>query len=158
MLTFEEKLKIIESFPELTRKDVSLGRVNFQYEKSSLDKKNVVYHLHPNGNGYVYGAHLRFYETDDKGYVNIRDYSEKALRTIIEKSIHFMTAKPEGEVTPKEETNETWKDREGHTLTLVQEDEDTYNVYSGDNLDGMFGTYDEAADYLFEEGFRPYTK
>ncbi|GGH81591.1 hypothetical protein JOD43_002627 [Pullulanibacillus pueri] len=158
MLTFEEKLRIIESFPQLKRKDVSLGRVNFSYDESILDKKNVVYHLHPNGNGYVYGAHLRFYDTDEKGYVNIRDYSEKALRTIIEKSIHFMTEKPAGEQTPEEEVNETWKNREGHTLTLVQEDEDVWNVYAGENLDNMFGTYDEAVDYLLEEGFRPFTK
>ena len=48
MLTFEEKLAIIESFPELERKNVSLGRVNFHFEGSIYEKKNVVYHLHPN--------------------------------------------------------------------------------------------------------------
>ena len=36
MLTFEEKLAIIESFPELERKDVSLGRVNFRLQRESL--------------------------------------------------------------------------------------------------------------------------
>ncbi|MGQ0517887.1 hypothetical protein ACT453_49800, partial [Bacillus sp. D-CC] len=56
MLTFEEKLSIIESFPELERKNVSLKRVNFHFEESRLDKKNVVYHLHPNGNGFVYAS------------------------------------------------------------------------------------------------------
>ncbi len=39
MLTFEEKLSIIESFPELERKNVSLKRVNFHFEESRLDKK-----------------------------------------------------------------------------------------------------------------------
>ncbi len=34
MLTFEEKLSIIESFPELERKNVSLKRVNFHFEES----------------------------------------------------------------------------------------------------------------------------
>ena len=75
MLTFEEKLAIIESFPELERKDVSMGRINFHYEASASDKKNVVYHLHPNGNGFVYGAELNGYKKNDKGMVNIRDFS-----------------------------------------------------------------------------------
>lgn len=154
MLTFQEKLKIVESFPELTRNDVSLGRVNFQYEDSVLDKKNIVYHLHPNGNGFVYAAHLRFYDADENGYVNIRDFTEQQLHTIIEKSIHFMTKKPKDETEEQGPVNEAWKDREGHTLTLVEEDEDTWNVFAGENLEGMFGTYDEAADYLLEEGFR----
>ncbi len=39
MLTFEEKLAIIESFQELKRHDVSLGRVNFHYEDSVMEKK-----------------------------------------------------------------------------------------------------------------------
>ncbi|MDF2535977.1 MAG: hypothetical protein K0R18_2136, partial [Bacillales bacterium] len=87
MLTFTEKLEIIESFPELTRKDVSLGRINFQYEESFNDKKNIVYHLHPNGNGFVYVGKLRGYDIDEKGMVNIREFSAQDLRSIIEKSI-----------------------------------------------------------------------
>lgn len=59
MLTFEEKLSIIETFPELQRKDVSLGRVNFHYPDSVQEKKIVVQHLHPNGNGFVYAGHMR---------------------------------------------------------------------------------------------------
>lgn len=155
MLTFEEKLAIIESFPELERKDVSLGRVNFQYDKSALDKKNVVYHLHPNGNGFVYAAHLRFYKADDKGMVNIRDYSEDELRIIVEKSIHFMTAKPQSEEAAEqvEEVEETWTNRHKHTLILLKEHDDVWNVYAGENLDGTFNTYEEAAEYLDEEGF-----
>lgn len=41
MLTFEEKLSIIESFPELERKNVSLKRVNFHFEESRLDKRTL---------------------------------------------------------------------------------------------------------------------
>jgi hypothetical protein len=83
MLTFEEKLSIIESFPELERKNVSMGRINFHYEASAYDKKNIVYHLHSNGNGFVYGAELNGYKKNDKGMVNIRDFSADELRTII---------------------------------------------------------------------------
>lgn len=92
MLTFKQKLDILESFPELTRKNVSLGRVNFQYEQSVYDKKNVVYHLHPNGNGYVYGERLLGYPMDDKGFVNIRDFTEAELRIIVEKAIRSLSA------------------------------------------------------------------
>lgn len=66
MLTFEEKLAIIESFPELTRKDVSLNRVNFHYEDSIFEKKIVVYHLYPNGNEFVYAERIGKYETEKK--------------------------------------------------------------------------------------------
>lgn len=39
MLTFQQKIHILESFPQLERRDVSLGRVNFHYEGSIYDKK-----------------------------------------------------------------------------------------------------------------------
>ena len=83
MLTFEEKLSIIETFPELQRKDVSLGRVNFHYLESVQEKKIVVQHLHPNGNGFVYAGHMRKKETDRKGFINIRDYTEEELKDLI---------------------------------------------------------------------------
>ena len=70
-----------------------MGRINFHYEASASDKKNVVYHLHPNGNGFVYGAELNGYKKSDKGMVNIRDFSADELRTIIQKSILSLTPK-----------------------------------------------------------------
>ncbi|MDF2904672.1 MAG: hypothetical protein K0S25_2310 [Bacillus sp. (in: firmicutes)] len=97
MLTFEEKLAIIEAFPELQRKNVSLGRVNFQYEESVTDKKNVVYHLHPNGNGFVYAENISGYQPDDKGMVNIRDFSKQDLRSIIQESILSLAQRPVSE-------------------------------------------------------------
>lgn len=88
MLTFEEKIDIIESFPELIRNDISLGRVNYHFEESERDKKIVVYRLHPNGNGFVYARYIEEpYEVDQNGMVNIRDFSEEELREIIELSI-----------------------------------------------------------------------
>lgn len=144
MLTFEEKLAIIESFPELSRKDVSLKRVNFQFEESVVDKKNVVYHLHPNGNGYVYAELIEDgYETDHKGMVNIRDFTEKQLRKIIRQSIDSLS----------EAEDEIWVNEENQTLTLVN-DFDLWNVYAGDMLDGTFPTYRGAVDYLEQEGFK----
>ena len=152
MLTFEEKLAIIESFPELTRHDVSLGRVNFHYEDSLYDKKNVVYRLHPNGNGYVYVEFINDedFDVDDKGMVNIRNFTENELRSVIRKSIDSLaTNNEEDEVEPKEEL---WMNGEGHTLTLVY-DYELWNIYAGEMLDSAFPTYNEAVDFLDQEGF-----
>jgi len=91
MLSFEDKLAIMASFSVLERRDVSLGRVNFHYEGSVTAKKNVGYHFHPNGNGYVYAGELDDIETDDKGFVNVRDYGADELRTLVARSIRSMS-------------------------------------------------------------------
>lgn len=155
MLTFEEKLAIIESFPELTRNDVSLKRVNFHFEDSLHEKKTVVYHLHPNGNGFVYGAYLKGFRKDDKGFINIRDFSADELRSVIEASIQMLSYKRE--VAPQvnsaaQELEETWVDEKDNTLLLQQEDS-LWNIYHGMNLEASFESYVEAEQYLREEGF-----
>ena len=92
MLTFEEKEAIIQEFTELNRKEVSMKRVNYHYEKSLYEKTTVVYHLHPNGNGFVYVGDLPQYEAaDDKGLLNIRDASADELRAIIKDSIIYLS-------------------------------------------------------------------
>jgi len=154
MLTFEEKLAIIETFPELERKNVSLGRVNFHFEGSIYDKKNVVYHLHPNGNGFVYAEFLSGYDLDPKGMVNIRDFSAEELKTIIGQSIKSLSPNTDVESAIIEDNDEErWINSENHTLILVNED-DMWNVYAGLNLDGTFLSYNEAKQYLEEEGFK----
>ncbi|WP_100407924.1 hypothetical protein [Bacillus solitudinis] len=155
MLTFEQKLTIAESFPELERKNVSLNRVNFHFEESTSDKKNVVYHLHPNGNGYVYAEKLSGYKSDSKGMVNIRDFSENELRTIITQAIESLEQEDESETNSELEDSieENWVNREKHTLTLIREEE-MWNVYAGNMLDGTFPSYNEAKQYLDEEGFK----
>ncbi|KAB7707540.1 hypothetical protein F9802_07275 [Bacillus aerolatus] len=154
MLNFNEKLSIIESFPQLERKDVSLGRVNFHFADSVTEKKNVVYHLHPNGNGFVYAGELAGYQTDAKGMVNIRDFSAEELRAIIGEAIESLSPKTVEEAAVAGEAHEEkWINNDGHTLLLIEE-EDMWNVYAGLNLDGTFNSYGEAAEYLEEEGFR----
>jgi hypothetical protein len=154
MLTFEQKLAIIESFPELERKNVSLGRVNFHFEDSATEKKNVIYHLHPNGNGFVYAEEIGEYPTDNKGMVNIRDFSEEELRAVIERSILSLSHKSTEEAAiVGDNDEERWINAENQTLILVHEDE-MWNVYAGLNLDGTFPSYSEAKQYLEEEGFK----
>lgn len=159
MLTFEEKLAIISSFSELQEKKVSLGRVNFQFEDSLYEKKNVVYHLHPNGNGFVYAGHLKGYKTDDKGMVNIRDYSADALRSLIAASIQSLSTPPyehppqSREAVSEGPQEETWQNKDGHSLLLIHENE-LWNLYDGVHLEAAFESYKEAVLYLHEEGFR----
>jgi hypothetical protein len=159
LLSFEQKLAVIGQFPELTRKDISLGRVNFHYEDSKHDKKTVVQHLHRSGNGYVFAGLIAGAAVDEKGLVNIRDYSEEELRSLIGQSIASLAeAPPEKPVNPKKKkkrqppAEEIWTGPNGAQLTLTLE-EDLWYVYAGLNLDCVFETYDEAVQYLEEEEF-----
>jgi hypothetical protein len=155
MLTMEQKKTIIEAFPQLTRKDVSLGRINYHYEDSAYDKKIVVYHLHPNGNGFVYAGQMGGYDTDDKGFVNIRDYSEEQLRDIVSASIRSLGPKSvkEHAVSSEAEAEERWIGPDGDVLLLTYENE-LWMIYSGLNLEAAFETYEEAEQYMKEEQFR----
>ncbi|ALC87577.1 MULTISPECIES: hypothetical protein [Bacillaceae] len=151
MLTFEEKEVIIQEFPELTRKEVSMKRVNYHYEDSLYDKTTVIYHLHPNGNGFVYVGDLPQYTAKEKGLVNIREVSADELRQMIKDSISYLAT--EEEEFLEEEVEEEWKNKENSKLTLLQEDT-LWNIYHGYNLEDSFGSYEEATTYLLEEGFR----
>ena len=160
MLTFDEKLTIIESYPQLERKDVSLKRINFQLPNSISDKKNIVYHLHPNGNGFVYAGHLDNYDTDDKGMVNIRDFSAEQLRRILTESIAGLSQQEKSineEAIIGDLKEERWVNEEGNVLVLLYESE-VWNIYFGLNLDESFDTYEEAIDFMRAEGFRPEQK
>lgn len=161
MLNFEQKLAIIASFPELQRKDVSLGRVNFHYEESVHEKKTVVYHLHPNGNGFIYAGLVAGTETDAKGLVNIRDYGEDELKDLIARSIASLSATDGDDALDATEEDaeyrpsraEFWRGAGGTRLTLLFQD-DLWYVYAGKELDMAFETQDEATQYLVDEGFR----
>jgi hypothetical protein len=155
MLNFEEKLAIIDTFPELERVNVSLGRVNYQFKESKSDKKNVVYHLHPNGNGFVYAGKLPNRHTDQKGMVNIRDFSAQELKQLIRESIKCLSVAEIPAVETAiigENRAEKWVNADNHNLLLVNEDE-AWNIYFGLNLEESFNTYEEAELFLVEEGF-----
>ncbi|ASS68947.1 MULTISPECIES: hypothetical protein [unclassified Paenibacillus] len=163
MLSFQEKLDILSSFPELTRNDVSMGRVNFHFEGSQHEKKTVGYRLHPNGSGYIYAGLLKGYDTDDKGYASIRDLNEEQLRELAAASIESLSAPPSG---PAREPGQSraarkrrmartaWVSPEGDELELRCED-DLWYLYAGLSLEMAFETFEEAEEYLQEEGFQP---
>jgi hypothetical protein len=86
--------------------------------------------------------------------VNIRDFSAQELKSIIKLSIESLSPKNTIESAIIEDNEEErWINAENHTLILVHED-DMWNVYAGLNLDGTFLSYNEAKQYLEEEGFR----
>lgn len=146
MLTFEEKQAIIESFPQLTRKEVSMKRLNYHFEESLYDKTIVVQYLHPNGNGFICLADVPGYETDNRGLVNIREATEAEIRTMIADSIAALSEDDEEEMI-----EETWTD--GESTLLLKEEKGFWNVYHELNLEDSFGEYGEAVAYLKEEGF-----
>lgn len=150
MLSFEQKQNIIESFPELTKKEISLNRLNYHFENSLYEKTIVIEKLHPNGNGFVYVGDLLKYEKEanEKGLVNIREYDEQALREIIRDAIDYLSEDMETPIV------ESWTSREGLLLELVHEKRN-WNIYFQNNLEESFGTRDAAVEYLLEEGFRP---
>ena len=148
-MTFEQKQAIIESFPELTRKDVSMKRVNYHYEDSLYDKTVVVQHLHPNGNGFIYVAGVPGYDADERGLVNIREATEEELRKTIADSIQALS-QGEDEEQPVEQK---WVNADGEELILMEE-LGAWNLYHGLNLEDSFGDYAEALAYLKEEQFK----
>ncbi len=151
MLTFEQKQAIVEEFPQLSKKEISLKRFNYHFEGSLYEKTVVVEKLHPNGNGFVFVGDLLKYEKEanDKGMVNIRDYSAEDLRAIVSDAITYLSE----EFVEPEPIVEIWQDREKVTLELVFE-EPSWNIYHKGNLEENFGTREAAVEYLREEGFR----
>ncbi|MNI48684.1 hypothetical protein D3C81_183200 [compost metagenome] len=160
MLTFEQKIQILDSYPQLERKNVSLGRVNYHFEGSLHEKKTVAYHLHPNGNGYVYGGLLQGYDVDAKGFVNIREFTEDELRGLVDASIASLSEPaPEAPAPARKKAKRLpaeseWVNAKGEKLVLRAED-DLWYLYSGLSLEMAFDTPDEAKEYLAEEGFSP---
>lgn len=150
MLTFEQKQAIIETFPELSKKAISLKRLNYHFEDSQYDKTIVVQQLHPNGNGYVFVGEGGLYESDERGLVNIREASEEELKELIRYSIALLSTKEE---QAEEATEQKWVNKEGGELKLVNED-DLWNIYHGLNLEDSFESQEAAILYLKEEGFK----
>lgn len=154
MLSFEQKQAIIETFPQLVRKEVSMKRLNYHFADSLFDKTVVVHYLHPNGNGFVYVGDLPQYNADAKGLVNIREASEEELKTIIIDSIKYLADGKEEDVQQIEQpTEQKWMNNEGQTLILMHEDM-LWNIYTGLNLEESFESQKQAEDYLKEEGFK----
>ncbi|MBO1004016.1 hypothetical protein [Pseudogracilibacillus auburnensis] len=153
MLTFEEKQAIIESFPQLTKKEVSMKRINYHFEDSVYEKTVVVQYLHPNGNGFVFIGDLPQYNADQRGLVNIREATEDELRSMIEDSIQYLSESDPDDEVEDNNLEQEWRNSEGQILILAHEDE-RWNIYTGLNLEESFGSKEDAQTYLKDEGFQ----
>ena len=153
MLTFEEKQAIIESFPQLTKKEVSMKRINYHFEDSVYEKTVVVQYLHPNGNGFVFVGDLPQYNADQRGLVNIREATEDELRSMIEDSIQYLSESDSDDEPEGNSLEQEWRNSEGQILILAHEDE-RWNIYTGLNLEESFGSKEDAQTYLKDEGFQ----
>jgi hypothetical protein len=94
MLTFEQKVSIFSSFPQLKRNDMTQDRVNFEYTMSRRRGYVLAHELHKKGNGYICGKYLDStdnYKIQKDGWISIKNCDEEELRTLIKKVIHSMS-------------------------------------------------------------------
>lgn len=116
---------------------------------------------------------------NDKGFVNIRDFTESELRQLVQQSIDSLSglsASYSGSPVPgtgaaaisgdtsglgiqaaisgENSSEELWLDPEGTSLLLKPAD-DLWYVYAGSAIEMVFETREEAEEYLREEGFAP---
>lgn len=99
MLSFEEKKCIFRSFQGLHEKTISNG-VNYIYSDSLQRGKILSTQLQPSGNGYVIGKYMdeetirtKGYKVDNRGWINIKEFSAGDLHEIITTAMLSMSGK-----------------------------------------------------------------
>jgi len=97
MLSFEEKKAIFRSF-NLEEKQISNGRVNFNYPESKQRGQVVGTQLHTSGNGYVVGKYMAHgtikhngFQMDSRGWISIKDITKDQLIDVITEAIKSMS-------------------------------------------------------------------
>jgi hypothetical protein len=81
---------IFKSFPELSLKEISYDRINFEFKASKKPGTTLATQLHPSGNAYVCAKYIddtTGYQVDWRGWVKIKDFNEDQLREIIRKAL-----------------------------------------------------------------------
>jgi hypothetical protein len=109
MLSFEEKKVIFRSF-NLEEKQISNGRVNFNYPESKQRGQVVGTQLHTSGNGYVIGKYMApetikqyGFQTDSRGWISIKDFTKDQLIDVITEAIKSMSVLENLEETTQKE-------------------------------------------------------
>jgi len=93
MLSFEEKIQVLNSFSELTPKEMSNNRINYKYTNKRGVEVNVIKHLKSNHTGYINVGYLHkdaYNGIPQKdGFLNIdRNVSDsQEFRLLVEKVI-----------------------------------------------------------------------
>lgn len=100
MLNFEQKKSIFQSFQELQEKNMGNSGINYIYPDSVQRGKNLSKQLLPSGNGYVIGKYMdeetirtKGYVLDNRGWINIKDFSSGDLHEVIIKAMMSMSGK-----------------------------------------------------------------
>ena len=88
-LSLDQKVEIIETFPELHKSIDKNGRISYFIYGSKQRRKQIIRELTHTGNGYIYGSltpelHER---VDNRGWINFKDCNERELRELIGKVI-----------------------------------------------------------------------
>lgn len=148
-LSFEEKKRIFDSYPELEAVPVSLKRLNYHFNGSAVEKTVVVRYLHPNGNALVYAGYLPKEETQ-KGYVSVLEEDEAGLREWVEKAIAHLKKTEDGY---EDGYSELWFDQQGEVLRLTYENPVWSVLLADGQVEGIFKTKEAGEGYLHDEGF-----
>lgn len=91
MLSIEEKRKILNSFEVLTERIDKYERHFYYFYNSNSSRKLLGREFNTTGEGYIYGEVLEDYNDicDDRGWVNVKNFSEEKLHDIINKIIEY---------------------------------------------------------------------
>lgn len=151
MLSFEEKKAIFDDYPELEMREVSMGRLNYHFTGSAVDKTMVVKFLHPkSANAFVYAGYLPKEETKE-GYLSVHDMEEEEIRQAVEAAIDFLKKTADGF---EEGYTECWQDDREDELLLKYSDGIWLIVLTTGSVEAVFKTKEAGEGYLIEEGFR----
>lgn len=150
MLSFDEKKAIFDSYNELESREVSMGRVNYHFANSAVDKTTVVKFLHPkSANAFVYAGYLPKTETKD-GYLSVHDMEEAEIRSLVDAAIDFLKKTVDGF---EEGYTERWHDDRQDELLLTYSHGTWLVILTTESVEAVFKTKEAAESYLVEEGF-----
>jgi hypothetical protein len=97
MLSFEVKKAIFRSF-NLEEKQISNGRINFNFPESKQRGQVVGTQLHTSGNGYVIGKYMTpetinkyGFQVDSRGWISIKELTKEQLVEVITEAIRSMS-------------------------------------------------------------------
>ncbi|KAF0194034.1 MAG: hypothetical protein FD169_2080 [Bacillota bacterium] len=91
MISYQDKIRILASIPELSRTNRSYDRVNFVFPGARTRRKVVAREIALTGNGYLFVGFLEEFRhlRDARGFINIDRHvqGESELRLLLDRVI-----------------------------------------------------------------------
>jgi hypothetical protein len=147
MLNFEQKKSIFRSFQELQEKPISHNRMNYIYPDSVQRGKVLATQLQPSGSGYVIGKYMdgetireKGYVVDERGWINIREFSSGELQELIMKAMVSMSGKELQDPSPASQAEQG---RDETIITMEEQETPSRSAFgegSGLYLSKWFGS------------------